>query len=130
MVRRFETNLAVYNREGAGQGRPCAACPWGSCTCARARVRTRPPPAAAPLRGSAEARARSCRTALASLLKEHCLVDSGSDAVSQWLKEEGISAPLGAVLLVRTVHSQATLSARHAHAKVDVPKWLSPKVEA
>jgi hypothetical protein len=51
-------------------------------------------------------------------------VDSGSDAVSQWLKEEGISAPLGAVLLVRAVHSQATLSTRHTRAEVDVLKWM------
>ncbi|KAK9819073.1 hypothetical protein WJX81_008479, partial [Elliptochloris bilobata] len=39
------------------------------------------------------------RNALANLLKDHCLVDSGADAVTQWLKEEGLLAPLGSVLL-------------------------------
>ena len=49
---------------------------------------------------------RACpRNALANLLKEHCLVDSGADAVTQWLKEEGINAPLGSVLLVRAMRT-------------------------
>ena len=32
-------------------------------------------------------------------------MDSGADAVTQWLKEEGINAPLGSVLLVRAVRT-------------------------
>ncbi|CAL8470616.1 g10158 [Coccomyxa elongata] len=38
------------------------------------------------------------RSVLASLLKEHCLVEGGDSNVSQWLKDEGINAPIGSVL--------------------------------
>ena len=37
-------------------------------------------------------------------------MDSGADAVTQWLKEEGINAPLGSVLLVRALRT--TLQSR------------------
>ncbi|KAK9904020.1 hypothetical protein WJX75_002682 [Coccomyxa subellipsoidea] len=38
------------------------------------------------------------RSMLANLLKEHCLVEGGDANVSQWLKDEGINAPIGSVL--------------------------------
>ena len=39
---------------------------------------------------------------LANLLKEHCLVEGGDANVAQWLKDEGINAPIGSVLKVIT----------------------------
>lgn len=42
---------------------------------------------------------------LANLLKEHCLVEGGDANVSQWLKDEGINAPIGSVLKVILCHT-------------------------
>ena len=41
-------------------------------------------------------------------------MDSGADAVTQWLKEEGIHAPLGSVLLVRALRTASKWHARPA----------------
>ena len=41
-------------------------------------------------------------------------MDSGADAVTQWLKEEGINAPLGSVLLVRAMRTASKWHARPA----------------
>ena len=40
------------------------------------------------------------RSHLASLLKEHCLVEGGDSNVKQWLKDEGLDASVAAALKV------------------------------
>ena len=43
----------------------------------------------------------ACRSQLANLLKEYCLVEEGDSNVAQWLKDEGVNAPIGHVIKVR-----------------------------
>ena len=40
------------------------------------------------------------RAHLASLLKEHCLVEGGDSNVKQWLKDEGLDASVATALKV------------------------------
>lgn len=40
------------------------------------------------------------RSHLASLLKEHCLVEGGESNVKQWLKDEGLDASVAGALKV------------------------------
>ena len=40
------------------------------------------------------------RSHLASLLKEHCLVEGGDSNVKQWLKDEGVESSVAGALKV------------------------------
>ena len=41
-----------------------------------------------------------CRSHLASLLKEHCLVEGGDSNVKQWLKDVGVNGSVASALKV------------------------------